>query len=85
MFLGKAILAIDSASIHDYVEEGVTGMLCRPADPEPMVSCIRSLWRSRELNERKGENGLRFAETFCTESYARDEMREYLAGRGLTT
>jgi glycosyltransferase involved in cell wall biosynthesis len=84
MFLGKAILATDSAGIHDYVAEGVTGMLCRPADPEHMVSCMRLLWRDRELNERMGENGLRFAETFCTESHARDEMREYLAGCGLT-
>ena len=67
------------------VAEGVTGMLCRPADPEHMVSCMRLLWRDRELNERMGENGLRFAETFCTESHARDEMREYLARCGLSS
>jgi hypothetical protein len=66
MFLGKAILATDSAGIHDYVAESVTGMLCRPADPEHMVSCVRLLWR----DERMGENGMRFAETFCNESHA---------------
>ncbi len=90
MFLGKAILATDSAGIHDYVAEGVTGMLCRPADPEHMVSCMRLLWRDRELNERMGENGLRFAETFCTESHARARnarvpcrMRPYCVSRSL--
>ena len=45
---------------------------------------MRLLWRDRELNKRMGENGLRFAETFGTESHVREEMREHLAGCSLT-
>jgi hypothetical protein len=44
---------------------------------------MRRIWKNRELTDQMGENGLRFAEAFCAESRAYEEMREYLTGRGL--
>jgi len=83
MYLRKAILATDSAGISDYVEEGVTGMLCRPGDAEDLARCMRAMWRDREMLDRMGENGLRFAEAYCSEGNVRREMIDYLALRGL--
>jgi hypothetical protein len=83
MYLRKAILATDSAGISDYVKDGVSGMLIRPGDAEDLARCMRIVWRDREMQDRMGEKGLRFAEAFCSEANVRREMIDYLALRGL--
>jgi glycosyltransferase involved in cell wall biosynthesis len=40
MALGKPVIVTDSAGVRDYVEDGRTGMLVPPSDPEAMAAAI---------------------------------------------
>lgn len=67
MHHGKAMVCTDSVGLHDYAQRDHTALLCPPGDDVHMAKAIERLWNDPALAQRLGDNGLRFAQTHCTE------------------
>ena len=78
MFLGKAVVATESAGISDYVEHGQTGLCAPPGDPAALADTIRKLWEDAALCERLGAAGRKFALAHCTERTTVDYVQRLL-------
>ena len=83
MLLQKAMIATDSAGISDYVQENISGLLCRPGDPVDLAEKIRLLWTDPQQADEMGRSGADFARKHCSENQVRLEMSEFLEQRGL--
>ncbi len=51
------VIASDLPAIHDVIEEGVTGLLARPADSNHLATNINLLLSDREMRNRLAANG----------------------------
>ena len=59
---GKAVTATAVGGIPDMVEDGVTGLLVPPNDPNALREALRRLMNDPELRSRLGAAGKKFAE-----------------------
>jgi glycosyltransferase involved in cell wall biosynthesis len=82
----RPVIAAEIGGLGELVEDGVTGFLVPPAEPEPLAAAIAALAADRELAARMGEAGRRraldrFLQERCTD---RTELlyRALLASRG---
>ncbi|HZL36046.1 MAG TPA: glycosyltransferase family 4 protein [Tepidisphaeraceae bacterium] len=57
MASGVPVVATRIAGIPELVEEGVSGYLVPPGDPEPLADCIAALLEDPELRNRFGKAG----------------------------
>ena len=72
MMLGKAIVATRTGSTVDYIEDGVTGLLVAPGDPEGMRAAIQHLLEHPEATAAMGQAARRRFEAYHTfEAFAR--------------
>ncbi len=55
MAAGKAVVATKVGGVSDVVEDGVTGLLVPPKDPEVLADAIQRLLKDAGLRERLGE------------------------------
>jgi glycosyltransferase involved in cell wall biosynthesis len=72
MALGKPVIVADSAGVRDYVEDGETGLLVPPADPDALAAAIDWVLdpANAEAVERMKEAGRRISTTrFTRENY----------------
>ena len=79
---GTPVVGSRIGGIPDIVEHGVTGLLCRPGDPEDLAAQCLRLARDEALRRRTAEAGRRLVERrFCWEQVARrfDEVFRLLA------
>jgi glycosyltransferase involved in cell wall biosynthesis len=83
MHLAKAFIITNSVGVSDYVFHDVNALTCEPFDSAALASTIRSLWDDSDKCQRLGENGLRFAEEYCSEQSACDHLQMLLDKRGL--
>ena len=61
---GRPVIATDLGGNSDLVDEGVTGFLIPPADPEALADRLRRLFQSDSLADEMGEAGRRFVARF---------------------
>ncbi len=61
MAMGKAIICSRIQGQIEFVEEGVTGTLVPPSDPQAMREAIEYLWNHPDIAERMGREGRRRA------------------------
>jgi glycosyltransferase involved in cell wall biosynthesis len=54
MALGKPVVTTTVGSIPDLVEDGVTGLLVAPRDPDALADCLVRLVRDAALRDRLG-------------------------------
>ena len=54
MAMGKAVIATASPGIVDYVEDGVSGRVTPPGDPEALAQAIAELWNDPDRCEAIG-------------------------------
>ena len=71
-------IVTQSTGMTDYVEDEVTGLVCPPADPEAMATCIERLWNDQALAERLIANGRKFAIEECSEERTVTYFTDYL-------
>jgi len=55
MACGKACIATDVPGSRDIIENGITGMLVPPEDPDALASAIRKLVENPDLRQRLGD------------------------------
>lgn len=60
--LGRAVVATDTGSRRELVQDGKTGLLYRPGDTEQLASIIRLLDSAPELAAKMGRAGWEFAD-----------------------
>jgi glycosyltransferase involved in cell wall biosynthesis len=78
MACGKPIVGTLAGGIPEVVEEGETGLLVPPRDPEALADAIVTLLQDPALRERLGANGLRAARhRFSAERMVEDTLRVY--------
>ena len=53
---GKPVIASDIGSLAEIVEDGRTGLLFEPKNPEQIAECIRKLYENPELTHQLGRN-----------------------------
>lgn len=83
MQLGTPSVVTESEAMTDYVEDGKTGVVCRPQDPSALASSITRLWQDEALSAKLVEAGRRFAIEECSEARTVEYFQEYLRGHGL--
>lgn len=72
MAAGKAVIATQGPSAETYVEDGVTGLLVPPRDPNRLREAMRCLLDHPEEAERMGRNARRrYEEQHTFEAFAR--------------
>ena len=70
MACGVPVVATRVGGNPDYVQDGVTGLLCDPGDPQSLAIAIDRLLSDPELRRRMGAEGRRFAiERFSLEAH----------------
>jgi len=55
MACGKACIATDVPGSRDIIEDGISGMLVPPEDPDALASAIRKLMENPDLRQRLGD------------------------------
>jgi glycosyltransferase involved in cell wall biosynthesis len=78
MFLGKAIIATNSAGISDYVIPGTSGIVVPPKNPEALAAAIDRLWNEPQTAQWFGSQGRQFALANCTEERTVAYVRELI-------
>ena len=83
MTQGRAVIATNHGGTCELIQEGVTGMLVPPSDPQSLVKAIELLLADQALRERMGQAAASYAhENFALPRY-QDRMRaviDLLAG-----
>jgi glycosyltransferase involved in cell wall biosynthesis len=74
MMRGTAVVASRSGGLADFVEEGKTGLLAQPGDPQSLAAALLRLLRDRELAEAMGRRARDFATTNLREDVYLDRM-----------
>ncbi|MBN1453544.1 MAG: glycosyltransferase family 4 protein [Anaerolineales bacterium] len=77
---GKPVVATTVGGIPDMVDDGVTGLLVPPRDPESLAKAIITLLKNREMRLEMGRRALQKAETELSWSeIAQQTLRIYEA------
>ncbi len=78
MFFKKAMIVTDSRGIHDYIQNGETGILCQPKDAPDLSGKIEQLWSSPVEIEKLSQKAYQFALAHCTERKVVDYFTHFL-------
>lgn len=57
MLMQKAVICSNIGGLSDIVDDGITGLLSRPADADNLAQKIRKLWEDPELCHKMGKAG----------------------------
>jgi glycosyltransferase involved in cell wall biosynthesis len=71
---GTAVVASSQGGVTEFVHDGQTGILVEPADEEALAAALRRLLDHRELAEKLGAEGRRFALAELTEERFLDRV-----------
>lgn len=77
MDFGLPVVATDVDGIPDVVEQGVTGLLVPPSDPEPLAEALLRTFREEGLRRSLGRAGKERAERFSPEEMAERYIELY--------
>ena len=67
MHLGKAFTITRLVEVADYIRKGENALIFRVRNVDKMTEVLRKMWHDRDLCQRLGEKGRRFAAEHCTE------------------
>ena len=70
MRMGRPVVATRSIGSRDYIDDGVSGLLVEPRDPDGLRSAIDRLWDDGPLRERLGREAASFTERHCSDEAA---------------
>lgn len=78
MFFGKPMVVTNSIGVHDYIEDGKTGLFCEAGNAADMAARIELLLSDTPLSSSLANHSLRFAETHCTEETVLNYFNRFL-------
>ena len=78
MRIGIPVLVTRCPGTAGYIEDGVTGVLMEPFDPDDIRAKIYSLWIDGETRQKIAAAGRQFAETKLSDEGAAQTLREIL-------
>lgn len=85
MAAGKPVIGTNSGGVPEIIEDGKTGVLIPPRDPEAMGEAVDKLLKDKKLAQWMGEEGRkRVIKCFTPRAYAKEIERVYakvLAGK----
>lgn len=81
MYLGRPIVATDSAGVRDYVIPGYNGLLCKMKDARSLATAIRDLWEDRKRSAAFGQNACRFAHEHLNTAAQHRSFASFLESR----
>ncbi|HEX6123398.1 MAG TPA: glycosyltransferase family 4 protein, partial [Ktedonobacterales bacterium] len=64
MAMGKAVICTQTDGLTGMVEDGVTGILVPPGNPDALRAAIQRLWEQPELAQRLGMAGRKHVEAY---------------------
>lgn len=79
MFFGKPMVVTNSRGVHDYIEDGKTGLFCEAGNAADMAARIESLLSDKALSSSLADHGLGFAEAHCTEKTVLNYFNRFLS------
>jgi glycosyltransferase involved in cell wall biosynthesis len=79
MHLGKPIVVTNSAGVSDYIRDGESAITVDAGSIQGLVAATQLLLGNRELCQRLGENGRRFAAAECTEARIAEHFRKVIS------
>ncbi len=68
---GKPVIAARVGGVHEAIQDGVTGVLVPPQNPQALAAAMESLLRDPERMRRMGEQGRDWVKTFSWQESAR--------------
>jgi glycosyltransferase involved in cell wall biosynthesis len=77
--LGKAVISTKRATVDDYIEDGVDGLLVEPESAEGCAEAMKRLWEDDELVTRLEKNAFKKSEQFSY-AYFAEELRNVVEG-----
>jgi len=77
--LGTAVAVSNIGPLPSIVEDGKTGVVFKPADPESLMSVVRSLWEAPDLLQRMGKAARIVFEEKYTEEANYEQLMEIYA------
>ncbi len=78
MFFGKPMVVTNSVGVHDYIQDGKTGLFCEAKNPDDLAQKIDMLLSSKALSTGLADSSLAFAETHCTEKTVLNYFNDFL-------
>lgn len=78
MFFSKPMIVTNSIGVHDYIEDGETGLFHEAKNPIDLADKIEKLLSSPQLSARLAKNSLAFAEKYCTEKTVLNYFNNFL-------
>jgi phosphatidylinositol alpha-1,6-mannosyltransferase len=72
------VVAGRSGGVVEAVQDGVTGILVEPDDPQALAKVLQTLLNDPALRQRLGENGRAFVQTHMTWDKAADQLHQIL-------
>lgn len=80
MAAGLPVVGVRGGGVGEIIEDGATGLLAEPDQPEQLAACVERLVKDRTLRRTLGLNGRRRAETsYSLENCARRTLAVYEA------
>lgn len=79
MFFSKPMVITNSRGVHDYIENGKTGLFCEAGNAADMAAKIESLLSDESLSSSMANHSLRFAEAHCTEKTVLNYFNRFLS------
>ena len=79
MACGLAVVATPVGAVSEAVQDGVTGLMTPPRDPEALAASLARLMSDADLRERMGAAGLRFAQAHFGIGMMVDRMLDVFA------
>lgn len=72
LIYGKPVIGCNIGGMKEVIEDGITGLLAEPGDPESLLDCIESLINDEQLRTELGENARSsFLEKFTARQMAK--------------
>jgi glycosyltransferase involved in cell wall biosynthesis len=75
MTQGRAVIGTNHGGTCELIEEGVTGLLVPPSDPQALVTAIERLLRDRALRETMGRAAANYARANFGQPRYQEKMR----------
>lgn len=77
MASGLPTVCADAAGSRDLVQEGTTGLLCSPGDPQAFTDAVRRLIRDPSRREQMGRAAFQRAQNFSKDAVHAQVVRHY--------
>jgi glycosyltransferase involved in cell wall biosynthesis len=83
MAAGKPVIATRVGGVPEMVEEGVTGRLCEPDDPDQLALCLLDVLRDQSMRREMGKRARAVAvQRYRADSVAQSTLNAYCAVLG---